>query len=131
MIDFRTNLRYDITKHDTREVTSRRSNGMSVQALVKSPPSESTFPFERVREVLRKELEEAAEESDILHEGWEPVLDSLRMVTVITALEDMFDFALPPEKVIRKGRYASVDQGLDAMADNLRRLWEKDHESRG
>jgi acyl carrier protein len=104
---------------------------MSVQALIKSPPSESAFPLERVRAVLRAELEEAAEESGILHEGWEPVLDSLRMVTVITALEAMFDFALPPEKVIPKGGCASVDQGVDAMADNLRRLWEKHHKSGG
>jgi acyl carrier protein len=104
---------------------------MSAQAPVKDPASKSAFPFERVRELLRKELEEAEEESSILHEGWEPVLDSLRMVTVVTALEGMFNFALPPEKVIRKGGYASVGQGVDHMTDNLRRLWEKHHKSGG
>ncbi|HEY7424056.1 MAG TPA: hypothetical protein VH682_07455 [Gemmataceae bacterium] len=104
---------------------------MSAQAPVKAPPSKSTFSFERVREFLRKELEEAEEESSILHEGWEPVLDSLRMVTVVTALEGMFNFALPPEKVIRKGGYTSVDQGVDDMTDNLRRLWEKHYKSGG
>jgi acyl carrier protein len=104
---------------------------MSAQTPVKDPPSKSAFPIERVRQVLRKELEEAEEESGTLHEGWEPVLDSLRMVTVVTALEGMFDFALPPEKVIRKGGCASVDQGVDNMTDNLRRLWEKHHKSGG
>ena len=98
---------------------------MSAQSPVKDQRSKSAFPIENVREILRKELEEAKEESDTLHEGWEPVLDSLRMVTVVTALEDLFSFELPPEKVIRKGGYASVDQGVDDMTDNLRRLWEK------
>ena len=104
---------------------------MSAQAPVKYPASESAFPFQRVRELLHKELEEAEEESGTLHEGWEPVLDSLRIVTVVTALEDVFDFALPPEKVIRKGGYASVDQGVDDMTENLRSLWEKHHKSGG
>ena len=104
---------------------------MSAQAPVKDPASKPAFPVERVREALRKELEEAAEESSTLHEGWEPVLDSLRMVTVVTGLERMFDFDLPPEKVIRKGGYASVNEGVDNMTDNLRRLWEKHHKSGG
>ena len=50
---------------------------------MKEPPSKSTFPLEQVKEMLRKELEEAADESVICHGGWEPVLDSLRMVTVV------------------------------------------------
>jgi acyl carrier protein len=100
---------------------------MLTQALTKEPPSKSAFPEDKVRELLRRELEEAAEESATLHEGWEPVLDSLRMVTVITTLKDLFDFPLPPEKVIRKGGYSSVEEGVDNMADNLRRLWEKHH----
>src|SRR4051794_39879021 len=104
---------------------------MSAQAPVKEPPSKSAFPFEEVREVLGRELEEAEEESSTLHEGWEPLLDSLRMVTVVTALEDLFDFALPPEKVIRKGGYASKEQAADNMTENLRRLWEKHHKSGG
>ena len=104
---------------------------MASQALVKDPPSTSEFPTERVRELLRKELEEAVEESATLHESWEPVLDSLRMVSVVTTLEYLFDFPLPPEKVIRKGGCTSADQGVDDMADNLRRLWEKHHKSGG
>jgi acyl carrier protein len=104
---------------------------MSAQVSVKAPVSESTFPFAKVRELLRRELEEAAEESSTIHGAWEPVLDSLRMVSVVTGLEDIFDFALPPEKVIRKGGYASVDEGVDDMTDNLRRLWEQHHKSGG
>lgn len=102
---------------------------MLVQALTKDPPSRSAFPEDKAREILRRELEEAAEESATLHEGWEPVLDSLRMVTVVNTLKDLFDFPLPPEKVVRKGGYSSVDKGVDDMAGNLRRLWEKHHSS--
>jgi acyl carrier protein len=104
---------------------------MPLQAPLKHLAYPSTFPMEKVRETLRKELEEAEEESANLHDSWEPVLDSLRLVSVITALQDIFDFALPPEKVIRKGGYKSVDQGVDDMAANLGRLWEAHHKSGG
>jgi hypothetical protein len=59
------------------------------------------------------------------------VLDSLRKVTVVNTLKDLFDFSLPPEKVVRKGGCSSVDRGVDDMTDNLRRLWEKHHSSGG
>ena len=104
---------------------------MLAPAPTKDPPSKSAFPMESVRNILRREFEEAKEESALLHEGWEPVLDSLRMVTVITTLEGLFDFPLPPEEVIRKGGYTSVEAGVDYTADNLRRLWEKHHSSGG
>ena len=100
---------------------------MVAQAPTKNSPSTWAFPEDTVRERLRREFEEAAEESATLHEGWEPVLDSLRMVTVITALEDLFDFPLPPEKVIPKGGSSSVEKGVNDVTDNLRRLWEKHH----
>lgn len=98
---------------------------MLAEAPLKDPASKSTFPLEKVREILRRELDEAAEESAALHEGWEPVLDSLRVVTIISTLEGLFDFPLPPEKVVRKGGYSSVGQGVDDVTDNLRRLWDK------
>jgi acyl carrier protein len=104
---------------------------MLVQALTKDPPSKSTFPEDKAREILRRDFKEAAEESATLQEGWEPVLDSLRMVTVITALEELFDFPLPPEKVIPKGGSSSVEKGVDDVTDILRRLWDKYHSSGG
>jgi acyl carrier protein len=100
---------------------------MILETSRKEPLSILAFPFERVQEVLRRELEEAANESVILHGAWEPVLDSLRMVTVVSTLEDMFDFPLPPEKVVKKGGYKSVDEGVENMTDNLRRLWDNHH----
>ena len=87
---------------------------LSVATLANGPPSRPVFP-----------LKDVAEESDVLHNGWEPVLDSLRMVTVVSTLEDMFDFPLPPEKVVTKGGYKSVDEGVEDMTKNLQRLWDK------
>jgi hypothetical protein len=52
-------------------------------------------------------------------------------VTVIGTLVDLFDFPVPPEKLIRTGGYTSVDQGGDDTADNLRRLREKHYSSGG
>jgi acyl carrier protein len=104
---------------------------MVAQAPAKEPHTKPAFPLDKVREILRRELEEAEEESATLHEGWEPVLDSLRMVTVVTSLDDLFDFPLPPEKVVKKGGYTSVDEGVDDMTDNLRRLWENTTTNRG
>jgi hypothetical protein len=99
---------------------------MAAEVAVKKA-SDATFPLEAVHAVLRKEFAEAAEESALLHEAWEPVLDSLRMVTIVSTLEGMFDFPLPPEKVIKKGGCKSVDEGLKDTTDNLRRLWNTHH----
>jgi hypothetical protein len=83
------------------------------------------FPLAEVESRLRRELEEAEAESVILHPGWQPALDSLRMVTAIAAIEGLFNFKLPPEKVVRKGGYRSVDEGVSDMIDRIRRVWTK------
>jgi len=79
---------------------------MPVAATAPSPPDKGVFPLAEVEARLRKELGEA--ESTILHPGWQPVLDSLRIVTAIATVEGLFDFKLPPEKVVKKGGYTSV-----------------------
>ena len=66
-----------------------------------APSCKSVFPLAEVQARLRRELEEAEAESVVLHPGWQPVLDSLRMVTAIAAVENLFDFKLPPEKVVK------------------------------
>jgi acyl carrier protein len=100
---------------------------MLTQARNKDTPSKSAFPREWLRENLRHEFDEIAEESAVVHGGWEPVLDSLRVVTIISKLEDMFDFPLPPEKIVRKGGYSDVRQAMDDVEGNLERLWDKYH----
>jgi acyl carrier protein len=84
-----------------------------------------TIPLADVQARLRRELEDAEAESVILHPGWQPVLDSLRMVTAIAAVEGLFDFKLPPEKVVKKGGYKSVDEGVSYMTNKIREVWNK------
>jgi hypothetical protein len=47
------------------------------------------------------------------------------MVTAIATVEDLFDFELPPEKVVKKGGYKSVDEGVSDMTNRIREVWTK------
>lgn len=98
---------------------------MPAVATVLAPSAKGAFPLAEVQERLRRELGEAVAESVILHPGWQPVLDSLRMVTAIATVEDLFDFKLPPEKVVKKGGYKSVDEGVSDMTNRIREVWTK------
>jgi len=66
-----------------------------------------------------------------LRGGWEPLLDSLRMVSVLVSLEHLFDFTLPPEKLVRRGGYTNGDDAFDHISGELQRLWDEKHKSRG
>jgi acyl carrier protein len=98
---------------------------MPALATVQPPPAKGAFPLAEVQARLRGELEEAEAESVILHPGWQPVLDSLRMVTAIATIESLFDFKLPPEKVVKKGGYRSVDEGVADMTNRVWEVWTK------
>jgi len=101
---------------------------MLAVAPTAAPSSKSVFPLEEVQARLRRELEGAKAESVVLHPGWQPVLDSLRMVTAIATVEDLFKFRLPPEKVVKKGGYKSVDDGVADMTNRIREVWTKRQE---
>jgi len=47
------------------------------------------------------------------------------MVTAIATVEVLFDFKLPPEKVVKKGGYKSVDEGVSDMTNKIREVWTK------
>src|SRR4051812_23392417 len=98
---------------------------MVSQATVAAPQSKAVFPLKAVEDVLRRELTEAAEESSVLHPGWEPVLDSLRIVTAITAIEDLLKMRLPPERCIRRGGYRSIEEGVANVRELIRGVWTK------
>jgi hypothetical protein len=98
---------------------------MTAVATAPAPTAQGAFPLAEVQARLRRELEEAEAESGILHPGWQPVLDSLRMVTAIATVEGLFDFKLPPEKVVKKGGYRSVDEGVADMTNRIREVWTK------
>lgn len=96
---------------------------MAAPATIAAPRPKAAFQQTAVEDLLRRDLTEAAEESSVLHPGWEPVLDSLRIVTAVTAIEDLLKIKLPPEKCIRRGGYKSVEDGVKDMADRIRRVW--------
>ncbi len=81
------------------------------------------FPSAEVKRRLQEELQKIAEESSILPPEWEPLLDSKRVVGTVLVLEDLFPFKIPPDKVVRKGGYNSVDEAIDDMLGRLERLW--------
>jgi acyl carrier protein len=96
---------------------------MAAQATIAAPRRKAAFPLKAVQDLLRRDLTEAAEESSVLRPGWEPVLDSLRIVTAVTAIEDLLKIKLPPEKCIRRGGYKSVEDGVKDMAERVRGVW--------
>ena len=98
---------------------------MTAVATALAPAVKGAFPLAEVQARLRRELEDAEAESVILHPGWQPVLDSLRMVTAIATIEGLFNFKLPPEKVVKKGGYRSVDEGVADMTNRVWEVWTK------
>lgn len=82
-----------------------------------------SFPAEEVERRLRPELEKIAEEAAIIRPEWEPLLDSQRVVGTVFVLEDLLPTCkIPPDKVVRKGGYNSVDEAIDDMLDRIERI---------
>ncbi len=96
---------------------------MLAEASIQTATSKSTFPAADVRRRLQVEVQQAADESVVLRGGWELLLDSLRMVSVIITLEDLFPFRIHPEKAVRRGGYTSVDEAVEDMLERLGRMW--------
>ena len=97
---------------------------MAPTASVKDPASSLAFPSAEVEARLRCELEKAAAEGQVLRPDWEPSLDSLRMVSALATLEGLFDFDLRPERIVRRGGYTSVEEGVEDMLEGLRSEWQ-------
>jgi acyl carrier protein len=104
---------------------------MLAEAPAKTANSEAVYPFADVQRLLQAGVREAAEDSVDLRGEWEPLLDSLRMVSVLVSLEDLFDFPLPPEKLVRRGGYTSEDDAVEHISGQLRRLWDEQHKTGG
>ncbi len=98
---------------------------MTTQTLTMTPTAAPAFPAAEVKRRLRFELQKIADEASVLRPEWEPLLDSKRVVGTVLVLEDLFPFKIPPDKVVRKGGYNSVDEAIDDMLGQLERLWAK------
>lgn len=103
---------------------------MSTVTTLEAGPTK-VFPLDALKKGLRKELKDAADESGVLHGDWDPMLDSLRIVSILLTVEKLFDgIPLPPEKLIRPGGYRSVDEAVDDMVRRFQSLWNDHHKSR-
>jgi hypothetical protein len=84
---------------------------MVVQSPKTATLTATGFPAAEVRRRLLEELQKIADEGSILRAEWGPLLDSKRVVGTVLALEDLFPFRIPPDKVVRKEGYGSVRRG--------------------
>lgn len=84
------------------------------------------FPAQEVEQVLRESLEEVAIDTELLRPDrpeWEPLLDSLRVVGVVVRLEKLLHMKIPPDRVVQKGGYMSVDDAIRGITSKTRELW--------
>jgi hypothetical protein len=96
---------------------------MATQTLTMSTTAAPAFPAAEVKRRLRAELEKIAEDASVLRPEWEPLLDSKRVVGTVLVIEDLFPSCkIPPDKVVRKGGYNSVDEAIDDMLGRIERV---------
>ncbi|WP_420636606.1 hypothetical protein [Candidatus Palauibacter sp.] len=90
-------------------------------ALTRRPPP--AFPAEEIERHLRIELEKIAADAAVMRPEWEPLLDSQRVVGTVLVLEDLLPACkIPPDKVVRKGGYNSVDEAINDMLGRIKRV---------
>jgi hypothetical protein len=82
------------------------------------------FPRSEIATRLRDEIATLADDLGTIRAEWEPNLDSLAIVGVISVVSDLCDFPLPPEQVVRPGGYKSVDEAVDDITNRIQRLSE-------
>jgi len=96
---------------------------MATETLTATVRAAPVFPAAEVKRRLREELQKIADEGSVLHPEWEPLLDSKRVVGTVLVIEDLFPFKIPPDKVVRKGGYKSVDETIDDVLGRIERIW--------
>ena len=96
---------------------------MAAQTLSVSQCAGPAFPAAEVERRLRVELEKIAKQASKLRPEWVPLLDSKRVVGTVLVIEDVFPgVKIPPDKVVRKGGYNSVDEAIEDMLGRIKRL---------
>ncbi len=96
---------------------------MATQTLTMPVIAGPVFPATELKSRLRNELQKIADEDSVLRPEWEPLLDSKRVVGTVLTIEDLFPFKLPPDKVVRKGGYNSVDEAIEDMLGRIEKIW--------
>ena len=62
------------------------------------------------------------DECSALRLEWVPLLDSKRFVGTVLVLEGLLLFKVPPERVVRRGGYSSVDEAPGDMLDRINKI---------
>ena len=96
---------------------------MATETLTATDLIAAVFPAVEVERRLRPELQKIADQGSIIRPEWVPLLDSKRVVGTVLILENLFPFKVPPDRVVRKGGYNSVDDAIDDMLDRIKRIW--------
>jgi hypothetical protein len=97
---------------------------MATQTLSVSQTAALAFPAAEVERRLRVELEKIAKQGSKLRPEWVPLLDSKRVVGTVLVIEDLFPgIKIPPDKVLRKGGYNSVDEAIKDMLERIKKVW--------
>lgn len=98
---------------------------MATETLAKAEVAAPVFPVAEVKRRLQVELQKIADQGCILRPEWEPLLDSKRVVGTVLVLEGLFRFKIPPDKVVRKGGYGTVDEAIDDMLVRIKTIWDE------
>ncbi len=98
---------------------------MATETLVKAEVAAPIFPVAEVKKRLLVELQKIADQGTILRPEWEPLLDSKRVVGTVLVLEGLFSFKIPPDKVVRKGGYETVDVAINDMLVRIKKIWDE------
>lgn len=96
---------------------------MAAESIAVAQIAAPVLPEAEVSRRLRAELDKIAATSSVLRPEWEPLLDSKRVVGTILVLEDLFPFKIPPDRVVRKGGYNSVDEAIEDMLGRIKKIW--------
>src|SRR5260370_32463711 len=99
-----------------------KEDSMATEPLTKVDVAAPVFPAAEVKRRLQVELQKIADQGSVLRPEWEPLLDSKRVVGTVLVIEDLFPFKIPPDKVVRKGGYNSVDEAVDDVLGRIERL---------
>lgn len=86
------------------------------------------FPAKEIETCIRDFLADVDETQAILdgHRSFEPVIDSLEAVLILTELESKFPLVLP-NSTVRPGGYMSIDDAVTDLMPKLERRWRKHH----
>ena len=84
------------------------------------------FPRDELRDRLTPALRKIAEEAELLRPEWEPLLDSQRVIGTVLLVEEMIPWCrIPPDQVVRKGGYSSVEEAVTDMIRNIEKIVNK------